>query len=116
KIISSFVLQKSDFNMKLELWCVGPTAFDYLKTGIDIYEKRLKHFLPYETIVIPDVKQAKSLSEEQLKTKEGELILKKLDSSDFLMLLDEGGKQYSSMQFSEQLEGMLQQSYKRIIF
>lgn len=102
--------------MKLELWCIGSTAFDYLKTGIDIYEKRLKHFLPYETVIIPDIKNAKSLSEEQLKIKEGESVLKKLDAADFLMLLDEGGKQYSSIQFAEHLEVLLQQSHKRIVF
>jgi 23S rRNA (pseudouridine1915-N3)-methyltransferase len=102
--------------MKLELWLQGPTAFDYLKTGVELYEKRLKHFLPFEIVVLPDIKNAKSLTEEQLKTKEGEQLLKKVDSNDYLILLDERGKQYSSLQFSETLEGLLQQSQKRIIF
>jgi len=102
--------------MKLELWLQGPTAFDYLKTGIELYEKRLKHFLPFEIVVLTDIKNAKSLTEEQLKTKEGEQLLKKVDSNDYLVLLDERGKQYSSLQFSETLESLLQQSQKRIIF
>lgn len=102
--------------MKLELWLQGPTAFDYLKTGVELYEKRLKHFLPFEIVVLSDIKNAKSLTEEQLKTKEGEQLLKKVDSNDYLVLLDERGKQYSSLQFSETLEGLLQQSQKRIIF
>jgi len=102
--------------MKLELWMQGQTAFDYIKTGVEIYEKRLKHFIPFETMVISDIKNAKSLTEEQLKQKEGEQILKKIDSNDYLILLDERGKQFSSLQFSELLEGYLQSNHKRIIF
>ncbi len=102
--------------MKIELYCVGPTAFDYLKEGIEIYEKRIKHFLPFELHIIPDIKNAKSLSEQQLKTKEGEQILSKFDNQDFLILLDEGGKQYSSIAFADYLETALQQSQRRLVF
>jgi 23S rRNA (pseudouridine1915-N3)-methyltransferase len=102
--------------MKLELWVQGQTAFDYIKTGMEIYEKRLKHFIPFESVVIVDIKNAKSMTEEQLKQKEGEQILKKIDPNDYLILLDERGKQFSSLQFSELLEGYLQSNYKKIIF
>jgi 23S rRNA (pseudouridine1915-N3)-methyltransferase len=102
--------------MKLELWVQGQTAFDYIKTGMEIYEKRLKHFIPFESVVIVDIKNAKSMTEEQLKQKEGEQILKKIDPNDYLILLDERGKQFSSLQFSELLESYLQSNYKRIIF
>lgn len=102
--------------MKIEFWMQGQTAFKYLKEGIEIYEKRIKHFIPFEIQVLPDIKNAKSLSEEQLKTKEGELQLKKLDNNDFLILLDERGKQYNSIQFSEYLEALMQHSHKRLIF
>lgn len=102
--------------MKLEFWTIGNTSFDYIKTGCAIYEKRLKHFLPFESYTLPDIKNAKSLSEEQLKEKEGQALLKKIEQGDFLILLDERGKQYSSVQFAEKLEGLLQMSYKRIIF
>jgi 23S rRNA (pseudouridine1915-N3)-methyltransferase len=102
--------------MKLELWLQGATAFDYLKTGVELYEKRLKHFIPFDINVLSDIKNAKSLSEDQLKTKEGEQLLKKMEQGDFLILLDERGKQYSSIQFSEFLETLIQSSNKRVIF
>jgi 23S rRNA (pseudouridine1915-N3)-methyltransferase len=102
--------------MKIEFWMQGASAFDYIKTAIDIYDKRLKHFIPFEIQTLSDIKNAKSLSEDQLKTKEGEQQLKKIEQGDFLILLDERGKQYSSIQFSEYLEGLMQLSHKRIIF
>lgn len=102
--------------MKAELWVIGNTSFPYLKEGTTIYEKRLKHYLPFEYSVIPDVKNAKNRSKEQLKTKEGELILKKLDKGDWLILLDEGGKEFSSVKFAKYMENLLQLSHKRLIF
>ncbi len=102
--------------MKVALYCIGNTAFDYIKEGTAIYEKRLKHFLPFEYEILPDVKKAKSLSEEQLKEKEGEILLNKIDKGDFLILLDEQGKSYSSLKFSKYLEKQLQMSHKRLVF
>jgi 23S rRNA (pseudouridine1915-N3)-methyltransferase len=102
--------------MKIEFWMQGATAFDYIKSGVEIYEKRLKHFIPFEIYTFADIKNAKSLSEEQLKTKEGEQQLKKIEQGDYLVLLDERGKQYSSLQFSEYLENQFQLSHKKIIF
>jgi 23S rRNA (pseudouridine1915-N3)-methyltransferase len=102
--------------MKVTLYCIGNTAFDYIKEGTAIYEKRLKHFLPFEYEILPDVKKAKSLSEDQLKEKEGEILLNKLEKGDFLILLDERGKSYSSMKFAKYLEKQLQMSHKRLVF
>lgn len=102
--------------MKVEFWVIGNTSFPYLKEGTAIYEKRLKHYIPFEYTVIPDIKNAKNLSKEQLKQKEGDQILKKLDKGDWLILLDERGKSYSSMKFAKHMDGLLQQSYKRLIF
>lgn len=102
--------------MKVELWVIGNTSFPYLKEGTAIYEKRLQHYLPFEYSVIPDVKNAKNRTNDQLKSKEGESILKKLDKGDWLILLDEGGKEFSSLKFANYMENMLQQSHKRIVF
>ncbi|AFC25965.1 23S rRNA (pseudouridine(1915)-N(3))-methyltransferase RlmH [Saprospira grandis] len=102
--------------MKLEFWMVGNTAFNYLKEGMDIYEKRLKHFVPFESRIIPDIKGAKNMREAQIKQKEGEKILAKLEQGDFLMLLDERGKQFDSLAFSAKLEQQFQLSHKRIIY
>lgn len=95
---------------------VGNTAFSYLKEGMDIYEKRLKHFIPFESRIIPDIKGAKNMREAQIKKKEGEKILAKLEQGDFLLLLDERGKQFDSLAFANKLEQQFQLSHKRIIY
>ena len=102
--------------MKVELWMIGKTAFSYLDEGMAIYEKRLRHYLPFSIELIPDIKAAKNLSPDELKKKEGLLILKKLRSDDFLILLDEGGKAFTSVAFSGFMENHLSLSKKRLIF
>ena len=102
--------------MKAALWAIGPTSFSYLKEGTAIYEGRLKHYLPFEYQILPDIKNAKNRSEEQIKQKEGEMLLKKLEKGDHLILLDEGGRQYDSIQWSKKMDQLLQQSYKRLVF
>jgi 23S rRNA (pseudouridine1915-N3)-methyltransferase len=102
--------------MKIEFRVVGKTNEPYLREGIDIYNKRIGHYLPYAMEILPDVKQAGKLSPEKLKQAEGKLILNKLNTDDFLILLDEKGKTYTSVQFSKHISKLLQQSYKRIIF
>lgn len=102
--------------MKVEFWVVGKTSFPYLHEGIDLYHKRLKHYIPFKMEVLPDVKNAKNLSQAQLKDKEGAIILKKLSANDHLILLDEVGKSYTSEQFASFMEQKLQQSYKKLIF
>ena len=103
--------------MKINCLCIGETAFSYLDTGIELYDKRLQHLnANHSWTVIPNIKNAKNLSESQLKEKEGELILKKLEDGDFVVLLDERGKQYDSIAFAQTLEQWQMQSYKRIVF
>ena len=102
--------------MKIEFWVIGKTSFAYLSEGMQLYEKRIKRYLPFETVIIPDVKNAKNLSSKELKKKEGQAVLKKLDKGDFLILLDEKGKAYTSVKFSKWLEQKLQLSNKKIIF
>ncbi len=102
--------------MKLEFWVIGKTAFDYLDEGIALYEKRLRNYVPFQFTVFPDIKNAKNMPSELLKSKEGELVLNKLSSDDFLMLLDERGKQYSSVEFSTWIEQKLGSSHKRVVF
>jgi len=102
--------------MKVEFWVIGKTSFNYLDEGNSIYLNRIKHYLPFEMVIINDIKNRKKLSEGQIKTKEGEVILSKLNTSDFLILMDERGKQRSSIQFSAYLQTLLQHSYKRLIF
>ena len=104
------------FSMKTELWVIGKTAFPYLEEGMAIYEKRLTHYLPFQSVVLPDLKNAKNLPVDLLKQGEGGIVLAKLKSDDFLVLLDENGKQLSSAEFAKFMEQKIQFSHKRLIF
>ncbi len=102
--------------MQIDLIVIGKTNATYLNTGIDEYIDRLKHYVPFSLKVIPDIKNAKSLSQEQIKVKEGELLLKQVEKSDQLILLDENGKNFSSVEFSKHIQGHLLSGRKRIIY
>lgn len=102
--------------MKISLLVIGKTDAGYFSQGIQEYENRLKHYLPFEMQVIPDIKNVKNLSEEQQKEKEGELILKNLLVGDYLVLLDERGKDFSSLQFASYIEKKTHTVSKRLIF
>ncbi|MEM1120778.1 MAG: 23S rRNA (pseudouridine(1915)-N(3))-methyltransferase RlmH [Bacteroidota bacterium] len=102
--------------MKVEFWTIGKTNEKYLVEGMAIFQKRIRRYLKMETVLIPDVKSAKNLSPPELKKKEGEKILAKLKAGDFLILLDEKGKTFTSVKFAKYLEKQLQQSHQRIIF
>ena len=106
--------------MKIEFWVIGKTDFDYLKEGIALYEKRLKHYVPFEIMTIADVKNTPfpkgQSSIDALKTKEGEMILNKLQKDDFLILMDEKGQQKSSVEFADFLEKKQLDGTKKIVF
>jgi 23S rRNA (pseudouridine1915-N3)-methyltransferase len=102
--------------MKIKLILVGKTNAKYLVEGEKEYEKRLKHYTKFEEIIIPDVKQSGKLSESELKKKEGQLILAKLENSDHVILLDDKGNSYSSLQFSDFLQQKMNSSLKCLVF
>ena len=102
--------------MKIELWAIGKTNEAYLREGMKIYTDRLAHYLSFELIVIPDLKKSKNLSPEQIKAKEGQLILQKLKPGDYLILLDEKGKSYTSTAFAKYLDQLQMSSHRKIIF
>lgn len=86
--------------MKVKFLVIGKTAFDYLKVGEEVYQDRLKHYCSFERIEVQDVKNPKNLSKEEIKRKEASSILAKLSPNDFLVLLDENGKVFSSNEFA----------------
>lgn len=102
--------------MNIKLIAIGKTDQEYLKEGIGIFEKRLKHYSNFEIKIIPDLKNAASLSKVQQKNEEGKLILKESQNTDIIILLDEKGKSYTSMQFSKYLEQHMNNSVKNLIF
>lgn len=101
--------------MKVEVWAIGKTAETYLETGIDLYAKRLRHYLPFAWVVWPDVK-GKMSDPAQLKQAEGQLLLSKLQPDDFVVLLDERGMEYTSVGLARWLEHRLHQSARRMVF
>ncbi|PKP11665.1 MAG: 23S rRNA (pseudouridine(1915)-N(3))-methyltransferase RlmH [Bacteroidetes bacterium HGW-Bacteroidetes-4] len=102
--------------MKAILLVIGKTDETYVNEGIDKYSKRINKYLPFNLEVIPDLKHAKNLGREQQKEKEGELILKKINQGDVLILLDEGGKEFNSHKFSNWMNSLMLSGKKRMIF
>ena len=90
--------------MKIELLVVGKTSIGYLKQGIDEYVKRLKHYVSFEIKYIDDIKSTKNISEQQQKQIEGSKILLQVDRSDIVILLDEHGKEYTSLEYSNYMQ------------
>lgn len=102
--------------MKIELAVIGKTSIGYLKQGIDEYIKRLKHYVPFEIKYIDDIKNTKNISKDQQKRTEGTKILSLLDKSDFVVLLDEHGKEYTSMQYSSYIQKRMLSGTKKVVF
>lgn len=101
--------------MKTLLILVGKTADKHFIAGIKDYAERITHYMPFEIKVIPEIKNTKSLSEGQQKEKEGELIIKHIQNSDTLVLLDEHGAEYRSTEFAQWLQKK-QNVCRRLIF
>ncbi len=90
--------------MKITLLVVGKTNDERLRSLIADYQQRLSHYVPFEFVVLPDIKNAKALSEEQLKTAEGEAILARLNPSMDVLLLDEHGREFRSIDYADFLQ------------
>ncbi len=102
--------------MKTILLLVGRTADAFYASAINDYVERIKHYTPFEMEVIPELKNTKSLSEEQQKEKEGDLLLKSLQPGDVVVLLDEHGKEFRSMEFAEWYKKKMNTVNKRLVF
>lgn len=102
--------------MKIILLVVGKTNELSFKNAISDYQKRLKFYIPFEIKEIPELKNTKNLPKEVQKQKEGELILKSLTDNDDVILLDDKGKEYTSMQFASHLEKKMTMGNKQLIF
>ncbi|HSZ26049.1 MAG TPA: 23S rRNA (pseudouridine(1915)-N(3))-methyltransferase RlmH [Cytophagaceae bacterium] len=102
--------------MKVLIIHCGKTEEKYLITGIDKYENRLKHYLQVETIYLPLLKNTQALSKEAQKEKEGKNILSKIQNTDFVVLLDEKGKYFTSIDFSKYINQHLNSGTKRLVF
>jgi 23S rRNA (pseudouridine1915-N3)-methyltransferase len=106
-----------DFDpMKITLLTVGKTDKDWVKQGLDIYVSRLKHYIPFSIVEIPELKGVSALTKDQIKTREGELILKNIRPADDLILLDEHGKEYTSVEWAKILQDKISYTGKDMVF
>jgi 23S rRNA (pseudouridine1915-N3)-methyltransferase len=102
--------------MNIKLIAIGKTDNKSLQSLIDDYTKRLSFYIKFDLDIIQDIKNVKNLSESQQKEKEGELILSKISPTDNLILLDENGKSFSSMDFSNELQKKMNAGIKTLVF
>ena len=102
--------------MKIKLYAIGKTDDKNLQALIQIYHKRLKHYINFELVILPDIKNSKNLSKNQQKENEGEVILKEIQSSDQIILLDEKGQEFRSIDFSKFLQKKMNSGIKQLVF
>ncbi|NNM23867.1 MAG: 23S rRNA (pseudouridine(1915)-N(3))-methyltransferase RlmH [Flavobacteriaceae bacterium] len=102
--------------MKITLLAVGKTDDRNLQNLIEDYSRRLTHYVPFVLEIIPDIKNSKNLSEENQKLAEGKKLLKEIENSDHVILLDEKGKQFNSMDFSKFLQKKMNSGLKNLVF
>ncbi len=102
--------------MKIKLLVIGKTDKKALESLISEYEKRLRRYIKFELEVIPDIKLTKNLSVKEQKDKEGEAIVSKLEPNDMVVLLDEHGKQFNSLNFSADLQKKMNSGVKQVVY
>ncbi|WP_158961136.1 23S rRNA (pseudouridine(1915)-N(3))-methyltransferase RlmH [Myroides fluvii] len=102
--------------MNIKLLAIGKTDNKELQTLMNDYMKRLSFYVKFDMEIIADIKNAKNLSEAQQKQKEGELILSKIGPTDFLVLLDEKGKEFTSVDFADELQKRMNAGIKTLVF
>jgi 23S rRNA (pseudouridine1915-N3)-methyltransferase len=102
--------------MEIILLTVGKTTVDFVKEGIEEYLRRLKRYVSYKIVPLPDIRQTRTITPDLQKEKEGETILQFLSPSDFCVLLDERGRQYTSVEFSSYLQKIMASGRKKAVF
>ena len=102
--------------MRIKLIAIGKTDDKDLIRLVEIYQKRLSHYIKFDFKIIPDIKKAKNLSETEQKEREGLLILKEITSTDQLILLDEKGHEFRSVEFSRFIQKKMNSGIKQLVF
>ena len=102
--------------MKICLLTVGKTDIGWVREGLETYSSRLSHYVPFSVCEIPELKNTSALTRTQIKAREGELILKAIKPTDRVILLDERGKEYRSVEFAEEIRRLSLAGGKDIVF
>ena len=102
--------------MEIQLLCVGKTDRSFWHDAVEEYEKRLRHYIKFSILYLPDAKSYKKAPPKQIKEDEAKLILQKIKSENIVILLDEKGKSFTSVRFSKEVEHYMVSGTKKIIF
>ena len=102
--------------MRISLICIGKTEESYIKAGVGEYSTRISRYLPFEITEIPELKNVSALSGAQIKEKEGQILLKKWPPGAIVVLLDEHGKEYRSLDFAGFIQARMNQGIKHLAF
>ena len=102
--------------MKITLLTVGKTDKEWVRQGMDIYVSRLKHYVPFSVVEIPELRNVSALTKDQIKTREGELILKNIRPTDDVILLDERGKEYTSVELAKVIQDKMSYTGKDMVY
>lgn len=102
--------------MRITLLTVGKTDVAWVRNGLDLYVSRLRHYVPFDLVEIPELKNVSALSREQIREREGELVLGRLKGSDFVTLLDEKGRQLRSLEFASDLERKMTRGGRDLVY
>jgi 23S rRNA (pseudouridine1915-N3)-methyltransferase len=102
--------------MKITLLTVGKTDKDWVRQAMDIYVSRLKHYIPFSVVEIPELRNVSALTKDQIKTREGELILKNIRPTDDVILLDERGKEYTSVELAKVIQDKISYTGKDMVY
>lgn len=102
--------------MKITLLTVGRTDVKWVREGLELYVSRLTHYFPFALDEIPELKNVSALTKDQIKEKEGELILKKIKPQDDVIILDEHGREYRSVEFAALLEEKISRGGRDMVF
>ncbi|MCH5240420.1 MAG: 23S rRNA (pseudouridine(1915)-N(3))-methyltransferase RlmH [Muribaculaceae bacterium] len=101
--------------MEISLLSIGKISAGWIQEGIGIFEKRLPRYIKYSSIILPDIRNVKSLTQDQIKEEEGRQILSRLEAADFVVLMDERGIEYTSRGFSEWIQKQMNSGRKRLV-
>ena len=112
--LSIFVCIANDMN--ITLLTVGKTDVKWVREGLELYASRLVHYVPFQLLELPELKNVSALSQEQIKSKEGAAILKKIKSGDEVLLLDEHGRECRSLEFAEMIRSHMTRSSRDLVF
>ena len=101
--------------MEICVLSVGKLSSSWIMQGVELFEKRIERYIKFSSIMLPDIKNAKSLSIENIKEEEGKMIISNLSSSDFIVLMDENGKEFTSRGFSDWMQKQMNAGRKRLV-